>query len=374
MAIKIRCVDCKKKISIDEAFAGGVCRCPYCTAIVYVPDDSTTGKRKRRPESPTRRPEAPTPKPKTPAPAPPVKISKVDTEAGIHGPADPKADTAVGIHGPADSKADTAVDLPAIADAPGTRKPETQAEADKALAIAHGQANIPTAAPVKLQGIVSIILAILLVGMLGGMVFLAMKIMTPPVVIDVPKDYGNTAFTARADFPAVAGTIKVQTPVVYCIDTSRPMAQMLESAGKIVVASVKSLKGGKFNLILLGEDDDKILSDQPIASDKAGIAKLEAFLSTEWCGAAEQARGLQTALDMKAKTVVLLARDSDRSARALAEGAFKENAVKLHTIALDSSSGVLSELAKLTGGESKSYTASELETQAQRAEEELNKK
>ena len=77
---------------------------------------------------------------------------------------------------------------------------------------------------------------------------------------------------------------------------------------------------------------------------------------------------------MKAKTVVLLARDSDRSARALAEGAFKEGAVKLHTIALDSSSGVLSELAKLTGGESKSYTASELETQAQRAEEELNKK
>ena len=37
MAIKIRCSRCTKRISIDEAFAGGVCRCPYCTAINNVP-------------------------------------------------------------------------------------------------------------------------------------------------------------------------------------------------------------------------------------------------------------------------------------------------------------------------------------------------
>ena len=36
MAIKIRCTECNKKVSIDEAFAGGMCRCPYCKAIVYV--------------------------------------------------------------------------------------------------------------------------------------------------------------------------------------------------------------------------------------------------------------------------------------------------------------------------------------------------
>jgi len=390
MAIKIRCVDCKKKISIDEAFAGGVCRCPYCTAIVYVPDDSTTSQPKRRPEAPTRRPEAPTRRPKAPAPAPPADITEADTAVDIPSQVDSKADTAVGIHGLADSEADTAVDIPAVvdsetdttidfparADAPGARKPETQDEADKALAVAHGQANIPTAAPVRLQGIVSIILAVLLLGMIVGMVVLAVQVMTPPVVedVDVPERYVYTAFTTRSDFPAVAGTIKVQAPVVYCIDTSRPMAQVLEYAGRIVLASAKSLKGGKFNIILLGEDDDKVLSDQPIAADKAGIAKASAFLSEELCGAAEQARGLQAALDMKAKTVVLLARDSNSGARGLAEGAFKEKSVKLHTIVLDSSDKGLAEMAKLTGGESKSYTVSELETQAQRAEEELKKK
>ena len=36
-AIKIRCSRCGKRISIDAAFAGGVCRCPYCTAINHVP-------------------------------------------------------------------------------------------------------------------------------------------------------------------------------------------------------------------------------------------------------------------------------------------------------------------------------------------------
>jgi hypothetical protein len=204
--------------------------------------------------------------------------------------------------------------------------------------------------------------------MVVGMVVLAIQIMTPPIVPVIPDNYDNTVITTR-DFPAVAGTIKVQAPVVYCIDTSRPMAQVLESAGRIVIASVKSLKGGKFNLILLGEDGDKVLNPQPIASDKAGVAKLEAFLSTELCGAAEQARGLQTALDMNAKTVVLLARDSAMGAKAVAEGAFKEKSVKLHTIVLGSSSRGLAEMAKLTGGESKNYTLSELETQTQRADE-----
>jgi hypothetical protein len=72
---------------------------------------------------------------------------------------------------------------------------------------------------------------------------------------------------------------------------------------------------------------------------------------------------------MKAKTVVLLARDSDSGLQALAEGAFKDQSVTLHTIVLDSSSEGLAKLAEVTGGQSKSYTASELETQAQRADE-----
>ena len=58
--MRIRCTQCRKKISVDDAFAGGICRCPYCTAIVSVggkADNSSVGK---RPQAPTVRPEFPT--------------------------------------------------------------------------------------------------------------------------------------------------------------------------------------------------------------------------------------------------------------------------------------------------------------------------
>ena len=338
MAIKIRCVDCKKKISIDEAFAGGVCRCPYCTAIVYVPDDTGTKKSKGRPQAPKQRPKAPSSRPEAPTP--------------------------VGIPAVVDPNAQTAIDAPTA-----TQTQKAHDESDKAMAEAHGQADIPTAAPVKVQGIIAIVFAVMLAGMLGGIVYLAIVITSTTIVENQPEDYNNTAFTIRKDFPSVAGTIKVTTPVVYCIDTSKPMAEVFEAAGNIVIASAKSLKGGKFNVILLGEDDDKILSPQPIASDKAGIDKFKAFLVMELCGAADQARGLQTALDMNAKTVVLLARDSASGTKSVAEGAFKTKSVPLHTVVLESSSAGMEELSKITGGKSRSFTVSDLEEQAKRAAE-----
>jgi len=43
MAIKITCTECHKRISIDAAFAGGVCRCPYCKATNDVPLKSRGG-------------------------------------------------------------------------------------------------------------------------------------------------------------------------------------------------------------------------------------------------------------------------------------------------------------------------------------------
>lgn len=60
MTIRIKCQQCSRRISIDEAFAGGMCRCPYCKAITLVPesageDDSP------RPAGATERPSAPPP-------------------------------------------------------------------------------------------------------------------------------------------------------------------------------------------------------------------------------------------------------------------------------------------------------------------------
>ncbi len=54
MAIKVRCKHCRKKISMDEAFAGGVSRCPYCGALNMVPGGEAAGAADRpdRPDAP----------------------------------------------------------------------------------------------------------------------------------------------------------------------------------------------------------------------------------------------------------------------------------------------------------------------------------
>ena len=56
MAVKIRCSECHKKISVDEAFAGSMCRCPYCKNIVLVPELVAAGADdiSARPSSPGR--------------------------------------------------------------------------------------------------------------------------------------------------------------------------------------------------------------------------------------------------------------------------------------------------------------------------------
>jgi len=61
MAVKVRCSDCKKKIAVDDAFAGSVCRCPYCKSIIMVPEkdeiesiNTRTSKPQKRPDKPSK--------------------------------------------------------------------------------------------------------------------------------------------------------------------------------------------------------------------------------------------------------------------------------------------------------------------------------
>jgi len=63
--MKIRCDQCGKKIGIDDAFSGGVCRCPYCNAITYVPRDANAVGGSR-PAAPGVRPVAPGARPAAP--------------------------------------------------------------------------------------------------------------------------------------------------------------------------------------------------------------------------------------------------------------------------------------------------------------------
>jgi DNA-directed RNA polymerase subunit RPC12/RpoP len=56
MAIKVRCTECGEMFTVDEAFGGGMSRCPHCGASVLV---EPAGKKppQERPQSPARQDE-----------------------------------------------------------------------------------------------------------------------------------------------------------------------------------------------------------------------------------------------------------------------------------------------------------------------------
>src|SRR5439155_6519734 len=75
--ISLTCTSCKKSLHIDDAFAGGVCRCQYCGTIQTVP---SLAKLKRQ-SAPTAAAPAMAPAPYTPTPPRP------QTSAGQPAPA-----------------------------------------------------------------------------------------------------------------------------------------------------------------------------------------------------------------------------------------------------------------------------------------------
>ncbi|MCG3179698.1 MAG: hypothetical protein BIFFINMI_02039 [Phycisphaerae bacterium] len=52
MAILLKCHQCQEQLEVDDAFAGGICRCVHCGALSHVPHQRTELDRKGRPKTP----------------------------------------------------------------------------------------------------------------------------------------------------------------------------------------------------------------------------------------------------------------------------------------------------------------------------------
>jgi phage FluMu protein Com len=309
MAIKIRCTECRKKISIDEAFAGGMCRCPYCKAIVYVPEDKSQAEAGARPAVPTGRPDVPTSRPAAPGAVP---------------PAPPGAQVAV------------------------------------------AEDHIPMAKPVKIQGIITIVLLALLVIMVAAGVTLALMYVRPPDYNrDVPDDTQPVRpLEVSKKGPAVAGIQLDEGDVVYLLDGGSTMQSTFDGAVMMTENSVLSLTDkGKFTILVSGEEKDRFLFEESQPGGEGGQAKvMEVLRGTIVSGASNLPRALKAALAKKPRTIVLIARKVvDDAAEVVKEA--RQQGVKVHTISLDGDSEVkqsMKALAEITGGEARAFTISEL--------------
>ena len=340
--MKVRCENCRKKISVDDGFAGSVCRCPYCKALNDVPDSSGRRASAARPD------------------APPMR--QAETTGG-----------------------------------PGSPTPVTEED-------------IPLASPIKVQGIVSIVLICAILAMIVGIVLIFVRFagsgeqpttpvtpvtpstpMTPVTLVTpvTPVTSSTPAVEPEEVSPPVAiegrqtaAGVEIDTPVIYCIDGGSGMENTFDFAGKMTMVSVDSLKAGAlFNVLVLNEDrGDRWLSEGYSTSDEAGKRKLESFVSDYIPGgSSDLVAGLGKLLDkaeaMKAKdpkkqlkvvvvfTRKLLAGQQLEAAEKLAKRAGQMN-VRIVTIAMSQSDEVaagMKKLAELTGGESRSFGLEALE-------------
>jgi DNA-directed RNA polymerase subunit RPC12/RpoP len=283
MALKIRCTDCQKKISIDEAFAGGVCRCPYCTALVFVPEANGKASGLARPAAPAARPDAP---PTGQAPA---------------------------------------IAAPAAA---------------LAAAKTGGQDHIPMAQPVLLQGIVSIVLIAFLLLMVGVSIYLLLANRPPPLPVETYSSPVNPYVPAVAG-PVVAGDVSIEPPVVYVIDAGGGMTGVFDFARLMTRISVGSLSADqKFTVLLCGEEANTPMGDGWHDGGEKGKADVVEFLGKvqDPSGVTNIPQALAAAVALRPRTIVLLANKPVDDAMEEAAKA-RSSGIRIVTVLLEGEQG-----------------------------------
>lgn len=308
MAVKIRCSECRKKISVDEAFGGSMCRCPYCKAIIMVPQldrPAGGGNGRTRPGRPGGRPGRPA-APRARKPGQSSGLSNVTGSRPIVTDQSPQA-PAVGkarIDTPAVPRVDQAAAKPSRGKAPAPvpkkhpqvpgedslaaldrASEEAAAKAKSVQADPRGEddviesiavneaeltdeqiANIPTADPVRFQGIVTLILLVVLLVLGGLSVYLAIQMFGPEdrgaYINGGPGDDPTLALPENpfipGSGPTIGQTVPLSQPVVYVIDAGRTMGDLYPFAKDVVRASVLSLDAGSTFGVIVAQDPKNV--------------------------------------------------------------------------------------------------------------------
>ncbi|MBN1553269.1 MAG: hypothetical protein JXA11_00875 [Phycisphaerae bacterium] len=342
MALKVRCSQCQKKISVDEAFAGSMCRCPYCKMIVQVPELALAAEGVARPSRPVGRPERPdSPRPKT------VVGSGLKHTTGsrpiVGAPGTPRPARPAGptvIEKPGVPKVPHKPGRPVPAHRPDRAGARTEliesAPVDESRLTPEQIAAIPTANPVFLQGIVSLILIGILVVVGGASVYLGVRVFSGPSSDDDNAAYLPdqapaadeelpNPFLVGQGGPKVCQNVSIAIPVVYLIDGGDSMGDLYLYCRDAVRASVLSLgAGGTFGVVLAGEEHPLYIGKKIFSGGESGEKILRPLLQSnfdedpenapvEIGGASDLNAAVETALSLKPKTLVLFVRNTDLS-------------------------------------------------------------
>ena len=235
------------------------------------------------------------------------------------------------------------------------------------------------ARPVKLQGIVTVVLfGVLLVMIAAGV---ASFVHWRPGANEIPPEHweesssvpqeANPLARASQGGPGIAD-VELVPPVVYCIDAGASMEEVYSFAAMMTRVSIRGLKGDQtFNVMIClaggaeaggagnGGGAKLLLKDFSPggAEGEARIAdQLDEVISS---GRTNIVRALDSAVGLKPGSIVLFARKPlSNDVVEVARKAQTRN-VRIVTIALDADDAaaeILAELAKISGGKSRAYS------------------
>ena len=345
MSITVRCTGCRKKISVDDGFAGGVARCPYCKEIVMVAGVKAAG-RGDRPESPDARPETP--------------------DGAVTEPT-PPAEGTPPVEG-----------TPAPAPAPAVAPHE-----------------VPMASPVRMQGIFTVALLGALVVMIAGAVWLGISLSNkkkaapdqePTNYADLRSDSSRqtksspeqrkaAASQAREDAKtkSQAGSIepgKLASPVLICVESGGSMKELFDYARYMVRIAVRKMSSTQqVDVLVLGEDESKSLEGGWHEGGPAADPAVKALLEVRPRGEVNLAKGMAAALERQPQTILLYSHVALGDANELAVKA-KAAGVIINTICVAGDSEAqesLAALAAATGGKAMAYAEPELQAAVEAA-------
>ena len=314
--MKIRCQHCRKKISIDDAFAGGFCRCPYCNEIVPVPSRGKSPAVEARPD----RPESPQELQQPP------HIGPISSESAK---------------------------------------------------------SLPIANPVRIQGIITIVLSGFLLLILAFGIALLIKARASQnskegkgvnhTLKEVQVQPSNeqdseTVFPEPAINPltvrGIAG-MDFTSPVIFILDGTSSMQQLFDFGVALIRYSILAMGAGeKFNLIVVSEEGLFSPSDDWLEGGKDGDKRVKEFLSAYApAGTADLFPAIARAILKKPKSIVIITNRSISNANKIIEKAHKAS-IKIYLVGLEPlEAGALETmkiLASKTGGDFRHLTASEI--------------
>ncbi|MGB7156663.1 MAG: hypothetical protein WBD40_01275 [Tepidisphaeraceae bacterium] len=334
--ISITCTNCQAALSIDDAFAGGVCRCQHCGTIQTVPSKKKNGL------SGT-------------AAGLGVKTSKTlyqkrPREAGVGTGLDELAEAVT-------SSGLTGSGLSARASRPPGSAPRTGAAAAK---------NNMT----MLVGIAAIVIIAVLVTML------VMTRGRDPGGTSTANRTGGASQTgpqspgapANAGEPSFAG-VKLDHPsVIYVLDRGSSISEPFGSLKQAALKSIESLGPERRFQILFWDNAQDPGTFPPLLAYATGANIANVRRQTEDVyafGATDAAPALTKAISQRPAAIVLVTAkgaDLDDTFVDMVKGAKKDVPVAIHTFAVGGSgqSTALKTVAAMTGGEYRELTSAEL--------------